>query len=105
MRQHVVVLVDVERHQSADGRYAVERVEVQPSCLHRHSVLSRASSRLLVPRARSKPTAFQAVVVQDGSVGFYCISELNDSQARHASEVASIDRQYGKAKRERSRTN
>jgi hypothetical protein len=26
MRQHVVVLVDVERHQSADGRYAVDPV-------------------------------------------------------------------------------
>jgi hypothetical protein len=30
MRKHAVVLVDVERHQPADGGDAVERVEEQP---------------------------------------------------------------------------
>ena len=35
MRQHAVVFVDVERHESTDGRDAVERVEEEPLMFER----------------------------------------------------------------------
>jgi hypothetical protein len=35
MRKHVVVFVDVERHEAADGRDAIERVEEEPSLFQR----------------------------------------------------------------------
>ena len=53
MGQHVIVLVDVKRHESADGRDVVERVKIQPLVLQGTPVLRKNS-------VRRNPTIFQS---------------------------------------------
>ena len=48
MRQHVVVFVDVEGHQTSNSRHAVERVEEEALVLQGRLILTDAVARLLL---------------------------------------------------------
>ena len=65
MGQHVIVLVDVERHESADGRDVVERVKIPPLVLRERLCSARTPSAGIRPfDSRKEPRPLGASGVE-----------------------------------------